>query len=91
MAGAVTFPSRVQKFFLGSLLRYVRLDVILQEYHFLPADQRKLSLDECCLHSLKTRQVCSAGLTSFQTHNNTLFGWKEALGVFATESLGDNQ
>ncbi|CAH1980744.1 unnamed protein product, partial [Acanthoscelides obtectus] len=41
---------------------------ILQEYHFLPIDQRKLFLDECCLYSLKLliTQVCSDSLTLFQ-------------------------
>ncbi|CAH2005061.1 unnamed protein product [Acanthoscelides obtectus] len=39
-----------------------------QEYHFLPIDQRRLFLDECCLYSLKllTIQVSSDGLTPFQ-------------------------
>ncbi|CAH1958732.1 unnamed protein product [Acanthoscelides obtectus] len=46
----------------------MRLDVILQEYHFLPIDQRMLFLDACCLYSLKllTIQVISDGLTPFQ-------------------------
>ncbi|CAH1991510.1 unnamed protein product, partial [Acanthoscelides obtectus] len=35
---------------------------------FLPIDQRRLLLDECCLYSLKllTIQVSSEGLTPFQ-------------------------
>ncbi|CAH1988704.1 unnamed protein product [Acanthoscelides obtectus] len=46
----------------------MRLGVILQEYHFLPIDQRRLFLDECCLYSLEllTIQVSSDGLTLFQ-------------------------
>ncbi|CAH1997409.1 unnamed protein product, partial [Acanthoscelides obtectus] len=36
--------------------------------HFLPIDQRRLFLDECCLYSLKllTIQVSSDGLIHFQ-------------------------
>ncbi|CAH1992540.1 unnamed protein product, partial [Acanthoscelides obtectus] len=36
--------------------------------HFLLIDQGRLSLDECCLYSLKllTIQVSSDGLTPFQ-------------------------
>ncbi|CAH1964513.1 unnamed protein product [Acanthoscelides obtectus] len=46
----------------------MELGVILQEYHFLPIDQRRLLLDECCLYSLQllTIQVSSDGLTPFQ-------------------------
>ncbi|CAH2006289.1 unnamed protein product [Acanthoscelides obtectus] len=41
----------------------MRHGVILQEYHFLPIDQRRLFQDECCLYSLKllTIQVSSDG------------------------------
>ncbi|CAH1995396.1 unnamed protein product, partial [Acanthoscelides obtectus] len=36
--------------------------------HFLPIDQRRLFLNECCLYSLKllTIQISSDGLTLFQ-------------------------
>ncbi|CAH1971918.1 unnamed protein product, partial [Acanthoscelides obtectus] len=36
--------------------------------HFLPIDQRRLFLDECCLYSLKllTIQVSSDGSTTFR-------------------------
>ncbi|CAH1958979.1 unnamed protein product [Acanthoscelides obtectus] len=46
----------------------MRLSVILQEYYFLPIDQRRLFLDDCCLYLLKllTIQVSSGGLTPFQ-------------------------
>ncbi|CAH1984794.1 unnamed protein product [Acanthoscelides obtectus] len=46
----------------------MRLGVILQEYHFLPIDQRRLFLDECCLYWLEllTIQVSSYGLTPSQ-------------------------
>ncbi|CAH1962523.1 unnamed protein product [Acanthoscelides obtectus] len=51
----------------------MRLGVILQEYHFLPIDQRRLFLDECCLYLLRLLkiQVSSYGLTPFQKLDNS--------------------
>ncbi|CAH2010822.1 unnamed protein product [Acanthoscelides obtectus] len=45
------FPAEFGNFFSGHFCG-MRLGVILQGYHFLPIDQRRLFLDESYLYSL---------------------------------------
>ncbi|CAH1984111.1 unnamed protein product [Acanthoscelides obtectus] len=62
----------------------------MQAYHFLPIDQRRLILDECCLYSLKllTIQVSSDGLTSFQKQFHLLSTKHIKKTVWVQGSLG---